>query len=211
MPSREFLNSWKEVAQYVGRSQRTVQRWERDLGFPVHRPAGRLHASVIALAAEIDEWVKTSPQIRPALTKNAQSVIDVSSQRSLELNKSAVPLLLCIDDDRQGLKARKAFLEARGFRVLTAESGRSGITLLEQNLVAIVVLDYEMDGLDGEVVARMIKRRKPNVPVVLLSGAIELPTGVCQLVDRVVAKGEGPRVLVKAIEHWVSVRPPATP
>ena len=34
------LNSWKEIASYLGRSVRTVQRWEREFGLPVHRPAG---------------------------------------------------------------------------------------------------------------------------------------------------------------------------
>lgn len=62
----EYLNSWKEVAQYVGRSERTIQRWERDLGFPVHRPAGKLRSSVIAVKAEIDAWVIHTPRLRSA-------------------------------------------------------------------------------------------------------------------------------------------------
>jgi predicted DNA-binding transcriptional regulator AlpA len=60
----KFLNSWKEVAQYVGRSARTIQRWERYLGFPVHRPAGRRKSAVIAVPTEIDEWIKKAPVIR---------------------------------------------------------------------------------------------------------------------------------------------------
>lgn len=64
MYAKEFLNSWKEVAQYVGRSERTIQRWERELGFPVHRPAGRLRSAIIAVVAEVDEWVKRAPVVR---------------------------------------------------------------------------------------------------------------------------------------------------
>jgi predicted DNA-binding transcriptional regulator AlpA len=67
MYDKEFLNSWKEVAQYVGRSERTIQRWEREFGLPVHRPAGRLRSSVIAVAAEIDEWIMNSPASRSKL------------------------------------------------------------------------------------------------------------------------------------------------
>jgi predicted DNA-binding transcriptional regulator AlpA len=67
MYDKEFLNSWKEVAQYVGRSERTIQRWEREFGFPVHRPAGKLRSSVIAVAAEIDEWIRKSPALRSQL------------------------------------------------------------------------------------------------------------------------------------------------
>lgn len=64
MQDKEFLNSWKEVAEYVGRSQRTIQRWERWLGFPVHRPAGRRRTAVIALTTEIDDWIRNSPLAR---------------------------------------------------------------------------------------------------------------------------------------------------
>lgn len=64
MSEKGFLNSWKEVAQYVGRSERTIQRWERHLGFPVHRPAGKLRSAVIAVTAEIDEWLKRTPDAR---------------------------------------------------------------------------------------------------------------------------------------------------
>jgi len=60
----QFLNSWKEVAQYVGRSRRTIQRWERDLGFPVHRPHGRIRSAVIAVPTEVDEWIRSTP-VRP--------------------------------------------------------------------------------------------------------------------------------------------------
>jgi predicted DNA-binding transcriptional regulator AlpA len=55
--TERVLNSWKEIAAYLGRSVRTLQRWERELGFPVHRSHG-LRGSVMALADEIDAWVK---------------------------------------------------------------------------------------------------------------------------------------------------------
>jgi hypothetical protein len=55
------LSSWKEIASYVGRSIRTVQRWERELGLPVHRPNGKTDGVVIALPAELDAWVLAMP------------------------------------------------------------------------------------------------------------------------------------------------------
>jgi predicted DNA-binding transcriptional regulator AlpA len=54
------LNSWKEIAAYVGRGVRTVQRWEQELQFPVRRPRGRKRSAVIALSHEIDEWLAHS-------------------------------------------------------------------------------------------------------------------------------------------------------
>ncbi len=56
-PSINVLSSWKEIAAYVGRGVRTVQRWELMLGFPVRRPYQHLRSAVLALPEEIDAWV----------------------------------------------------------------------------------------------------------------------------------------------------------
>lgn len=56
-----ILSSWKEIAGYVGRSVRTVQRWEREIGLPVHRPNAKSEGVVVALPAELDAWVRSMP------------------------------------------------------------------------------------------------------------------------------------------------------
>ncbi|MGI9103839.1 MAG: hypothetical protein ACR2IF_15475 [Terriglobales bacterium] len=56
-----MLNSWKEVARYLGRGVRTVQRWEIELGLPTHRPKGRERSAVIAFPDELDAWVQSAP------------------------------------------------------------------------------------------------------------------------------------------------------
>lgn len=53
----DVLHSWKDISLYVGRSVRTIQRWERDFGFPVHRASGELKGSVLAFRPEVDEWL----------------------------------------------------------------------------------------------------------------------------------------------------------
>jgi hypothetical protein len=53
-----ILNSWKEIASYVGRGIRTVQRWERELGLPVRRPRGHLRSPVVAIPSELDDWLR---------------------------------------------------------------------------------------------------------------------------------------------------------
>lgn len=55
--SNRVLNSWKEVAGYLKRGVRTVQRWEADLGLPVRRPRGKKRSAVIAICSEIDDWI----------------------------------------------------------------------------------------------------------------------------------------------------------
>jgi transposase len=56
-----ILNSWKEIANYLGRGVRTVQRWERDLGLPVHRPKGKDRSAVLAFPEELDQWLQQTP------------------------------------------------------------------------------------------------------------------------------------------------------
>ena len=58
------LDSWKEIARYLNRDVRTVQRWEQTCSLPVHRlPTGRLKGSpVYAYKSELDAWMRQSPQ-----------------------------------------------------------------------------------------------------------------------------------------------------
>jgi hypothetical protein len=60
MANSDVLNSWKEVAAYLGRGVRTVQRWERELALPVRRPRGKSRSAVIAFRAELDIWLSHS-------------------------------------------------------------------------------------------------------------------------------------------------------
>jgi len=61
-----ILNSWKEISNYVGRGVRTIQRWESDMRFPVHRTGEHLRSSVYALSEEIDAWLKHRGNARPS-------------------------------------------------------------------------------------------------------------------------------------------------
>lgn len=54
--SHERLDSWKEIAAYLRRGPRTVQRWEQQLGLPVHRLARSQRGQVFAYKPELDAW-----------------------------------------------------------------------------------------------------------------------------------------------------------
>jgi hypothetical protein len=60
-PDVQVLHSWKEIASYLGRGVRTLQRYESNLGLPVHRPLGKARSSVLAFKDEIDRWLKETP------------------------------------------------------------------------------------------------------------------------------------------------------
>lgn len=59
------LNSWKEIAQYLDRGVRTIQRWEHGLGLPVHRIGKGKRSPVFATAPELNLWLSTVGIDRP--------------------------------------------------------------------------------------------------------------------------------------------------
>ena len=60
--SGDRLESWKEIAAYLGRDVRTVQRWERTESLPVHRHMHARQGSVYALRRELDAWKRSRLQ-----------------------------------------------------------------------------------------------------------------------------------------------------
>lgn len=65
------MTCWKEIAQYLGKGVRTVQRWARILGLPVHRPNGRPNGFVLALSDELDAWMLSSCEGGPVFELDA--------------------------------------------------------------------------------------------------------------------------------------------
>jgi tetratricopeptide (TPR) repeat protein len=52
------LDSWKEIASFLGRAERTVKRWETERGLPVHRVPGGGRSAVFAYSNELVDWLK---------------------------------------------------------------------------------------------------------------------------------------------------------
>jgi tetratricopeptide (TPR) repeat protein len=72
------LDGWKEIATYLGRSERTVKRWEALRRLPTHRIPGEGRRAVFAYSAELDEWLRSSevenePESADAETGTADS------------------------------------------------------------------------------------------------------------------------------------------
>jgi tetratricopeptide (TPR) repeat protein len=59
MEERRVLDSWKEIAAYLGRSVKTCRRWEHELGLPIHRLEESPKARVFAYPEGLDQWIKT--------------------------------------------------------------------------------------------------------------------------------------------------------
>ena len=56
---RDRLDTWKAIAAHVGRDVRTVLRWHKDRGLPVHRVPGGKGRSVFAYVDELDAWMRS--------------------------------------------------------------------------------------------------------------------------------------------------------
>ena len=80
--SHGFLNSWKEIASYLNRGVRTVQRWEQDLQLPVHRIGRGKRGPVYAVVSELKFWMLTSAGKRAMLANGeANAPADPSARK----------------------------------------------------------------------------------------------------------------------------------
>jgi transposase len=80
-----FLNGWKDIAKYLGRGVRTVQRWEA-LGLPIRRPVGHSRSAVVAKSEEIDLWISRAQTTAERLQATTQDLANIESTFRLALD-----------------------------------------------------------------------------------------------------------------------------
>jgi CheY-like chemotaxis protein len=112
--------------------------------------------------------------------------------------------LLCIDDNQSSLNICKIILEDVGYQVSTASSAREGLEIFASHVIDAVILDYQMPEMNGELVAAEMRRTKPLVPILMLSGWASLPESALQLVDAFVAKGDPVELMLLAVQQVLS-------
>ncbi len=104
---------------------------------------------------------------------------------------SGVPVILCVDEDPTGLTARRLLLTLAGYVVLTATTATIALKRFAHNHVDLVITDPLLPDLSAAQLVSEMKRLKPQVPVVLLTGLVEPPAGFEQA-DRLLSKGMTP-------------------
>src|SRR5712675_2486750 len=91
------LDSWGEIASYLGREVRTVQRWEGTEDLPVHRHEHKKKSTVYAYAGELDAWIKNrQPKDDPVADddfarQQAQQALNGTDSPIDELDPPVVP------------------------------------------------------------------------------------------------------------------------
>jgi DNA-binding response OmpR family regulator len=109
--------------------------------------------------------------------------------------------ILIADDESHIRDTVRAYLEAGGFRVLTARNGREALFTVRDEKPDLVILDVMMPEMDGWEAARLI-RRESAVPIVFLTARVDdvdQITGLELGADEYVSKPFSPRVLVAQV------------
>jgi len=84
--------------------------------------------------------------------------------------------------------------------VITANSALQALDLLSAKKVDLVLSDQLMPGQTGTELARQIKSKWPNLPVILLSGVNEIPPDA-DIADMFLSKIEGPINLCQSVNE----------
>jgi len=131
-----IFSGWTEIANYLGKGVRTVQRYERELGLPIHRPAGKSAGSVIATKAELDRWVTAgSIRVKPWPTERTNTIGAEFLQIDSEIALTFCGLALGATD-----KGRKSY---------AAQAARKAYDTIIRLRKGIKLTDEQRDKLDA--------------------------------------------------------------
>jgi tetratricopeptide (TPR) repeat protein len=86
------LDTWKEIAAFFGRDERTVKRWEKDRRLPVYRPPGGRRGTVYAFSEELTAWLRSSQDLvslESPIAKKDSGVVPAAE--SLPVKASTAP------------------------------------------------------------------------------------------------------------------------
>ncbi len=87
---QKTLESWKQIAAYLDRSERTVRRWEASEGLPVHRREHQKYDTVFAYEHEIEAWGRRRTRFRSQDTSDARPEGDKASPSEAPANRYLV-------------------------------------------------------------------------------------------------------------------------
>ena len=100
------------------------------------------------------------------------------------------PTILCVDDMEENLRIRVLLLQQFGCQTSTASDGAAAIRIVAEDPIDLVLIDYHLaKGETGEDVARDVRVLKPHLPLVMLTGDVNLPESARKCVNAVLTKG----------------------
>ncbi len=118
--------------------------------------------------------------------------------------------ILCVDDEVSGLKLRQTILQRKGFLVSAAATVPEALALFKSGDFDLVITDHLLGRETGTAMAQEMKRLKPNVAIIVLSGTTETPEGG-DTVDAFISKAEGTESLLAKVNELIARLLPTTP
>jgi CheY-like chemotaxis protein len=91
--------------------------------------------------------------------------------------------VLYVDDNPKSSRLLSSVLEECGFRVIAKNDPLEALSLCKRTYFDLALLDYEMPEMSGSRLAQEVKYLVPDVPVVLISARISLPSSELAFVD----------------------------
>ena len=83
-----------------------------------------------------------------------------------------------MDDNRDVLEVSALYLRELGYEVDTLDSAAPALKAIERESYSLVVTDVVMAGMDGIDLAQAIRKKQPNMPIVLVTGYSKVPPSV---------------------------------
>ncbi len=174
------LDSWKEIAAHLGRGIRTVQRWERDEGLPVHRLVHDKRGSIYARKEELAAWWESrrrtldspaaSEAVDSAVTPRLERVTRTSATTNWPALSSDARLLAYVSDAGQDGTTPQIWIQQIGGAAIRLTSGDRKYSNLsfapDDTRVVFAAADaagqrvYEVPTLGGE--SRLLKQSSSN-------------------------------------------------
>jgi hypothetical protein len=176
VPPEGRLDSWKEIAAHLGRGIRTVQRWEREEGLPVHRLAHDKRGSIYARKEELAAWWESrrrslsnpaaSEAVDSAVTPRLERVTRAAATTSWPALSSDARLLAYVSDAGQDGTPPQIWLQQIGGAAIRLTDGDREYSNLsfspDDTRIIFTASDatgthaYEVPTLGGE--ARLLRR-----------------------------------------------------
>jgi len=117
-PAIRRLQGWKDIAAYLDRDVRTVQRWEKFEGLPIYRLQHLQRAVPYAFESELDAW-RTSRTTAPALVDAAPS----QTSEAVQLPDTPTAFAVVATESRGHSRLSRRFIAAAAVIVLTSAGG----------------------------------------------------------------------------------------
>jgi two-component system response regulator HydG len=86
--------------------------------------------------------------------------------------------ILIIDDDRDMCLLLKRFLTRHGFEVLEAYNGKKALEILDETEPSLVMCDFRLEDMEGNVLLGKIKEKYPQLPVIIITGYSDIKIAV---------------------------------